>query len=113
MNIILWILQILLALYNIAGGVYMIGHYQLLATAQALHTLPAPAWIALGVLQVLLAVGLVTPKLAFKSAIGLIVISLLGSDLYVSYKGSGILWAVVPAILLAFIAYGRSVKHHT
>lgn len=111
MNIFVWILQIVLALYNIAGGIYLMGHYQLLATAQALYTLPAPAWVGLGILQVLLAIGLVVPKLASKSAIGLIVISLFGAALYVSYEGSGILWAAIPAIVLGFIAYSRIHVH--
>ncbi|HSW88321.1 MAG TPA: DoxX family protein [Candidatus Saccharimonadales bacterium] len=114
MNILLWILQVLLAVYYLAGGVYMMGHYQLLATAQAYRALPQFAWITLGILEVLFALGLIFPgvfkkshKLTFISAIGLIVISLLGVVLYVTYKGSGILWAIVPAIFLAFIAYER------
>ena len=114
MNIVLWIFQVLFAVYFVAGGVYMMGHYRLLATTNALSTLPQIAWLALGVLEVLFALGLVLPgilkqsrKLTFISAIGLIGISLLGIVLYVTYKGSGVLWAIAPAIFLAFIAYGR------
>ena len=88
-----------------------------LANAWALNALPKPAWMALGVLQALFALGLVLPgvvralsKLIPISAAGLAVISLLGIALYVAYTGfPGILWAVVPAILAAFVAYGRFV----
>jgi hypothetical protein len=114
-NILLWIFQILLALYFLAGGIYMIGHYQLIATAWALQTVPQPIWMALGALQVLFALGLVlTVKIVsrqlFISAVGLIVISLLGIVLYAMYAGMGMLWAVVPAILLAFVVYGRRTR---
>ncbi len=89
----------------------MMGHYEILATAWAFNSLPKIAWITLGLFQVLFALGLVSgkklPKLTFISTIGLMVISLLGTILYVSYKGSGVLWAIVPVIFLAVVAYGR------
>jgi hypothetical protein len=115
MNILLWVLQILLALWNIIGGFYMINHYQQLADRWALIAFPKPLWIAFGVLQVLFAFGLVLPgvvgvlrKLTPASAAGLAVISLLGIALYVAYAGfPGILWGVIPALLAAFVAYGR------
>jgi putative oxidoreductase len=115
MNILLWVLQILLALWNMIGGIYMINHYQQLADRWALNAFPKSIWMALGVLQVLFALGLVLPgvtevlrKLTPISATCLAVISLLGIALYVAYAGfPGILWGVVPAILAAFVAYGR------
>lgn len=115
MNIVLWILQILFALYYIAGGIFMIHNYRILATSWALNTLPQPLWILVGALQVLFAVGLILPglkkgipgKVTIISAIGLLVISLLGSVLFATYAGVGILWSIIPAILLAFIAYKR------
>ncbi len=108
MNILLWFLQILLAVYNLTGGIYMANNYDKLASAWALSTLSGAAWMVLGVLQVLLALGLVIPKLTRVSAVCLAVISLLGIALYVKYAGfPGILWALVPAILAAFVAYVR------
>lgn len=114
MNILLWVLQILLAFYFMTGGIYMVNHYKILANVWALNTLPQPAWMVIGVLQILFSLGLVLPgvvrmfrKLTPISAVGLAIISLLGSTLYVAYAGSGILWAVVPAIVLAFVAYER------
>ena len=61
MNILLWVLQIMLAVWNIVGGIYMVNHYEKLANVWALNALPKPAWVALGVLQVLFALGLVLP----------------------------------------------------
>ena len=115
MNILLWVLQILLALWNIIGGIYMANNYKLVANEWALNALPKPAWIALGVLQVLFALGLVLPgalkvwpKLTPISALCLAVISLCGIALYAAYAGfPGLLWALVPAILAAFVAYER------
>lgn len=93
----------------------MINHYEKLARAWALNALPWPAWIALGILQVLFALALVlprvvrlTPKLTPVSAICLALISLSGIALYAAYGGfPGVLWGVVPAVLLTFVAYGR------
>ena len=108
MNIILWVLQSLLALYYLIGGFYMMNNYEKLANVWALNTLPRPIWIALGLLQMLFALGLLLPATCRVSAVCLAVISLLGIALYVAYAGfPGLLWAVVPAILLALVAYGR------
>ena len=114
MNILLWVLQILLALYNVMGGIYTITSYESLKGAWA-SNLPKPAWVAIGVLQVLFALGLVLPgafgvlpKLTSIAAAYLAVNALLGCALFAKYTGfPGILWAVVPAILAAFVAYAR------
>lgn len=51
----------------------------------------------------LLAVGLVVPRTSGVSAVGLVVIALLGLVLYTAYAGfPGLLWAVIPAALAAF-----------
>jgi hypothetical protein len=44
MNILLWVLQILLALWNMIGGIYMVNNYEKLAKVWALNALPKPAW---------------------------------------------------------------------
>jgi putative oxidoreductase len=115
MKILLWVMQILLSLWNIVGGVYMINNYQNIASVWALRTLPQPAWIILGILQVLFGLGLILPSL-FKmipklipiSAICLAAISLLGIVLYLSYTGfPGILWAIIPTILAIYIGYKK------
>ena len=118
MNILLWILQILLAIWNIIGGFFILNNYKIVANRWALDTLPKPIWIALGVLQILFALGLILPgmkgtlrNLNTISAACVAVISLLGIALYATYAGfPGILWGVIPAILAAFMAYKRIVK---
>jgi hypothetical protein len=114
MNILLWVLQILLALWNLIGGSYMAFHYELIRSDWAAG-LPGPVWVAIAVLQVLFALGLVVPgfikpirKLIPISAIYLALNSLSGCFLASHYAGfPGMLWGVIPAILAAFIAYGR------
>ncbi len=113
MNILLWFLQILLALWNVIGGLYMMDHYENLANAWALNGLPKPVWIALGVLQVLFSLGLILPGARLRkptsiAAACLAVLSLLGIALYTQYAGfPGALWGVVPAAIAAFIAFRR------
>lgn len=118
MNILLWILQIGLAFWNITGATYMMSNYQGLANNWALSTLPAPAWTAIGVLQILFSIGLIVPKkwakvhnLRSYSAAGLGIIALLGTGLYVAYAGfPGMLWGFIPTALAFFVAYMRMEK---
>ncbi len=99
----------MLALWNLMGAFYMIGHYPNLAKPWALGALPKPVWIAYGVLEILFALGLFLPKLVSGAAIGLAGLVLLGIALFAQYTGAGLLWAFVPALLLAFVVYGRIV----
>lgn len=107
MNTLLWVLQILLALWNLIGGSYEITHYATLEGDWA-KGLPNSVWTAYGSLQILSALGLFWPKLARFSAIFLALLELSGCALFAKYAGfPGCLWGVVPAALLAFVAYGR------
>jgi len=114
MNTILWILQILLAFWNLTGGIYTALNYELIRSTMAAGV-PGPVWVAIAVLQVLFALGLVVPgfikpirKLVPVSAIYLALNSLSGCFLASHYAGfPGMLWGVIPAIIAAFIAYGR------
>jgi hypothetical protein len=108
MNGLLWVLQVLLALWNLIGGSYVATNYAKIGNSWALGVLPATAWMALSGVQILFALGLFWPKAASIAATGLAVLSLLGLGLYTQYAGfPGMLWGVVPALLLAFTAYGR------
>ena len=114
MKIIMSVLQVVLTLWTIVGGVYMMGHYQLLASTWALNTLPMLFWIILGVIQIALSVGLLISvrsslrRFAFPSAVGLALVSLLGVVVYVAYTDfPGMLWSIIPAVLFAFVAYSR------
>ncbi len=115
MNILVTLLQILLGLWNITGGIYMSTHHQELINEWAAGTFPAAFWVALGVIQIVLSVGLILSvgkgklrKLATLSAIGLAIIALFGIPSYSAYAGfPGLLWGVIPAVLLLFVAYWR------
>ena len=114
MNILLWILQVLLAAWNIIGGVYTFSNYENLKSTWA-SDIPKAIWIALCVLQILLALCLVlpgalgiVPKLTPIAAVFLAANALLGCALFAQYAGfPGMLWGVLPALLVAFVAYGR------
>lgn len=114
MNILLWILQILLAVWNIAGGFYTVFNYETLKGPLATN-LPKPAWMVICGLQILFALGLVLPglvgvypKLTSIAAVYLAANALLGCVLFAQYAGfPGLLWGVVPALLATFVAYGR------
>jgi hypothetical protein len=115
MNILLWVLQILLALYAAMGGFWMVRTHDKLAGAGN-HALPKSAWLMLGVLQILFALGLVVPGAAGVlpglTAVAAICLAvemvstaaiLKAKDLW----STGMLWAVVPSLIAAFVAYGR------
>ena len=107
MNILLWVLQVLLGLWNLTGGLYTFSNYDQLKSAWAAD-LPKPVWMAMAALQVLFAIGLVVPKITPVAAIYLAVNALLGLAMFSKYAGfPGMLWGVVPAIFLSFVAYGR------
>ena len=108
MNILLWILQILLALYYLMGGSWMLKNIP----AAWLRILPKPVWTAIGLLQVLLALGLVLPGLFGKTQlIPIAAIGVAAETLFVAAltkpKFQGLLWVVIPALLSLFVAYGR------
>ena len=111
MNILLWVLQILLGLYYLMGGIWMIFK----VPGAWLKLMPKPVWMALGVLQALFALGLVLPaatgmwpKLTPIAAVCVAVETVLVTALTKPpFKGA--LWAIVPALLALFVAYGRFV----
>jgi uncharacterized membrane protein len=107
MNILLWVLQVSLGLWNLIGGVYTLSHYQQIASLWA-SNLPAAVWVAIAVLQILFSIALVLPKLTSIAAVYLAVNALLGCALFAQYAGfPGMLWGVVPAALCAFVVCGR------
>ena len=113
MNILLWVLQVLLGLYYLMGGFYQANAGKL--PPAWLKIMPKPAWVALGVLQILFALGLVlpgavhvAPQLTPLAAIGLIVETLLVYKLtFKRVQLKTFVWILVPALLALFVAYGR------
>jgi hypothetical protein len=108
MNILLWTLQILLALYYMMGGGWMVAK-----TPKAwFKFLPKPVWMVLGVLQVLFALALVVPGAAgvLPMLTPIAAVWLAVQTVAVAIKFTpmpGLLWAVLPALLALFVAYGR------
>lgn len=114
MNVLLWVLQILLAVWNLIGGIFLIGNYHAVAR-DGLYIRCLPFLDSAGCTSaVLLAIGLVLPKmrkLNLISAACLAAISLACVALYTSYAGfPGMLWGVIPAVLASFVAYKRMAK---
>src|SRR6185503_16369964 len=107
MNILLWVLQILLALYYLMGGVWMIKN-----TPKAwFKVLPKPVWLVLGVLQALFALALVVPGAVgvLPMLVPIAAVWLAVQSVAVALKFTpmpGLLWAVLPALVLLFVAYG-------
>ena len=64
MNVLLWVLQIALALLSLGGGAYKVFMFDELAKVPAMGALSRGGWGALGVFEMLCAVLLVVPAAA-------------------------------------------------
>jgi hypothetical protein len=118
-NIVLWIIQALLALlFLFAGGTKLVLPIELLKSMGSPNQVQFPWWFLrfIGVCEVLGALGLILPgvfrmrtNLTVLAAVGLIIIMI--GAVVVTIIGEGVGPAVVPlisGILLAFVTYGRS-----
>ena len=109
MNILLWVLQVLLGGYYLMGGSWMMSKVPPAWT----KIMPKPFWVACGLLQALFAIGLVLPavlgmpKLVSVSAVCVAVETLLVGVINKT-KPKGLLWILIPALLVLFVAYERS-----
>src|SRR5262245_55018791 len=118
MNILLWVLQILLALHTVMGAVWKFSH-SAEQTMPSLKAIPHKVWLGMSVFELFCSLGLIIPAisepLAILAPIAAICIALemlLFCALHISSGdknyGPMIYWLVVAAIC-AFIAYGRFV----
>jgi hypothetical protein len=117
MNILLWVLQGMLALVYFAGGSYKT--FKFAELAGQLPGLPLGAWRALGVIEMLGAVLLIIPAATkwmpnlTPIAAAVLAVETLGlAALYGRYSlkmtaQNPLIWAVVMGLLVAFVAYGR------
>jgi hypothetical protein len=117
MNLFLWVLQIALALLYFAGGAYKTFSFDELATQMS--ALSRGGWAALGVLEMSGAVLLVVPAVVKWTAVltplaaaALALETLALAGLYARYSlelsvNNPLVWAVVMALLVAFVACGR------
>jgi hypothetical protein len=117
MNILLWVLQLLLALLAFAGGAYKVFAFG--EVAKQFPALPLPGWQALGALEVVCAVLLIVPAatkwmptLTPLAAAVLALETLALSALYAGYSlkltaSNPLVWSAAMMLLAAFVAYGR------
>lgn len=118
MNILLWILQILLALlFLFAGGTKLVMSMEAMAAQSPPNAIQFSAFFIrfIGVCEVLGALGLVLPGLLRRNqsltplaAFGLLIIMI--GAVGATIMGPGVSFVVIPlvvAILCAFVAYGR------
>ena len=122
MNILLWGLQVLAALLYGASGVMKLFMFdKISAEVPSFGALPREAWMALGILELVCAAGLIVPA-AFRrrpslTVAGVAVVaaaavlaleSLVFIWVHVQYREiAPIILSEVLGLLMAFIAYGR------
>lgn len=118
MNILLWVLQVLAALMYGASGVMKIFMFDKISEdVPSFGALPREAWMGLGILELVCAVGLIVPaafhwqpKLTVVAAVVLATESLVFIGVHVRYREiATIIMCVVLGLLMSFIAYGRMV----
>ena len=61
MNILLWVLQILLALHTFIGAVWKFSNSE--QTVPSLNAIPHVVWLAMGIIEILCSLGLILPAL--------------------------------------------------
>jgi uncharacterized membrane protein YphA (DoxX/SURF4 family) len=118
MNILLWIIQILLALlFLFAGGTKLVLSSETMASMASPNQVVLPMWFIrfIGVVEVLGALGLILPGLFRRqqhltslAALGLTIVMI--GAVVVTTMGDGFKMAITPlvvALLCAFVAYGR------
>ena len=117
MNIVLWVVQVLLALHTLIGAVWKFGNSE--QSVPSLKAIPHAAWLALSVIELLCVVALIAPafnkSLATLAPIAAAVIAAEMLLLCALNLGSGsrdtgglIYWLIVAAVC-AFLVYGRLV----
>lgn len=118
MNILLWVLQVLLALHTVIGAVWKFSN-SAEQTMPSLGAIPHGVWLAMSIIELICSLGLVLP--AFHKTLGITapvaaiflaaeMLLFTGLHMYSGAPNYGpvIYWLVVAAIC-GFIAYGRFV----
>ena len=114
MNIVLWVLQILLALHTAMGAVWKFRNSD--RVAPSLGAIPRQAWLVLCVLELLWSLALVLPVIAALAVLAPIAAACIGAEMLffcgvhlrsgATQHGPMVYWLVVAA-LCAVIVYGR------
>jgi hypothetical protein len=114
-NILLWILQILLAIHTATGAVWKVFNTE--QAVPSLNAIPHGMWLALSVIEIACVFGLVVPAFhrplamlvplaAIVIAAEMLIFCMLHLASGASDFGPMIYWLIVAAIC-GFIAYGR------
>ena len=119
MNFFLWILQVALALFCLAGGQYKVFHFTELAKMPQTAALSRGTWGALGVFEMVCAILLIvpgavkwipllTPLAAAALALEALALAVLFAQYSLALASTNpLVYVVVMALLAAFVAYGR------
>jgi hypothetical protein len=119
MNVVLWVVQLVLAVLSLAGGAYKIFMFEELAKMPAIGALPRLGWAGLGMFEMLCGVLLVVPAavkwmpvLTPVAAAALTLEGLALAALYARYSleltaANPLVWVVAIGLMAAFVAYGR------
>ncbi len=115
MNIVLWILQVVLAvLYLFAGGMKVFTLEKVTRDCPSMKALPGSVWNASGLLEIVCGVGLIVPAalhlqpiLTPVFATGLAIEGVLLTARHLKWRENAAIGSAVFAALATFIAYGR------
>jgi uncharacterized membrane protein len=118
MNILLWVLQMLAAVLYGASGVMKVFMFDKVSKdVPSFGALPRQAWMALGILELICATGLIVPAalhwhpaLTGVAATALAIESLMFIWVHAKYREiTPIIMSAMLGLLMAFIVYGRLV----
>ena len=115
MNIVLWVLQVLLALHTAMGAIWKFKSSD--RVVPSLGAIPRKAWLVFCVVELICSLGLVLPAVAASLAISApIAAAAIGAEMLLfcgvhlrsgaTKHGPMIYWLVV-AVLCAVVVYGR------
>lgn len=119
MNVLLWVLQVALALFSFMGGQYEVFHFDELAKMAQTAALLRGGWGALGVFEMVCAILLFIPVAARwmpvltpLAAAALALESLALAVIFAQYSlaltaTNPLCYVVVMAVVATFVAYGR------
>lgn len=114
MNVLLWVVQVLLAMLSIAGGSYKLLAYDQLAKMPQAAAIPHGGWIAIGVFEIVCGLLLIIPRFrmipvaATALAIEGIGLAVLDARYSTEFAAQNpLVWVVVMAVMAAFVAIGR------
>lgn len=118
MNLLLWVLQILAALLYGSSGVMKVFLFDRISQdVPSFGAMPRNVWTVLGIVELVCTVGLIVPdalhwqpELTILAATVLAIESLVFIRVHARYREPApIIMSVVLGLIVAFIAYGRTV----